>query len=41
MTIHAEDALRCPRISEILNLPFAIPALEAIGAECLVAREDR
>jgi hypothetical protein len=37
MAIHAKDALRRPRVSQILNLPLAIAALEAIGTKGLVA----
>jgi hypothetical protein len=37
---HAEDTLTCARIAEILNLPFTVPAAEAIGAEGLVPCED-
>ena len=40
MAFHAKYALRCPCIFEIFYLPFAIPALEAICTESLVARED-
>ena len=39
MTRHAEDALASPRVSQVINLPFAIPAFEAICAEGLVACE--
>jgi hypothetical protein len=40
MTCHAEDALGCPRIAEVLNLSLAVPAAKASGAECLLACED-
>ena len=40
MTVHAKDALGGAGIAQILDLPFAIPALEAVGAESLVAGED-
>lgn len=41
MAVHAEDALRCPSISEVLNLLLTVPALEASGAERLVSCENR
>ena len=40
MTVHTEDALRGARISEVLDLSLTISALEAVGAEGLVACED-
>lgn len=40
MTIHAKDSLACARITQVLNLPLAVPALEAGGAKGLVAGED-
>lgn len=40
MAVHAEDALRGTRIPQILDFLFAISALEAVGAECLVSRQD-
>lgn len=40
MAVHAKDTLGSASISQILNLSFAIPALEAICAKCLVACED-
>lgn len=40
MTAHAEDALARARITQILNLPLAIAALEACGAKGLVACQD-
>ena len=40
MAVHAKDALRCPSISEVLDLLLAVSTLEAIGAECLVSCED-
>lgn len=40
MTRHAEDALRRPRISEILNLALAVAAAEAAGTEGLIAGQD-
>ena len=40
MTLHAEDALRSPRISEILDLLLAIAAFEAIGTEGLISGEN-
>jgi hypothetical protein len=40
MTVHAEYALRSPRISQVLDLLLAVPAFEAIGAEGLVSGQD-
>lgn len=40
MTLHAEDALRGPSISKVLNLALAVAAFEASGTEGLVAGED-
>lgn len=40
MTLHAENALRCPSISKIVDLAFAVAAFEAGGAEGLVASQD-
>jgi hypothetical protein len=40
VTVHAEDALGCSRITKILNLPLAISAFETVGAECLITGED-
>ena len=40
MTGHAEDALRCPRIAKVLNLPLTVPTAEATRTEGLVAGED-
>ena len=40
MTVHAKYALRGPSISQILDLPLAIPAFEAIGTKCLISRQD-
>lgn len=40
MTAHAEDALTCACITQILNFPFAVAALEAGGAEGLVAGQN-
>ena len=37
---HAEDALRGPRVFEVLDLALAVAASEAAGAEGLVAGED-
>jgi hypothetical protein len=39
VAVHAENALRRPRISQVLNLPLAIAALEAIGTEGLIASQ--
>lgn len=40
MAGHAEDALGCAGVSKILDLPLAVSAPKAAGAECLVARKD-
>lgn len=40
MTAHAEDTLARARITQILNLPLAVAALEAGSAECLIAGQD-
>ena len=40
MTAHAEDALRCSSITEVLDLPLAIATSKAGGTERLVARQD-
>ena len=40
MTAHAEDALRGPRISEILNLLLAVATSKACTAECLLSGEN-
>jgi hypothetical protein len=40
MATHAKDALRRPRITQVLNLPLTVPTSEAAGAEGLVAGED-
>ena len=40
MAPHAEDALRCPRVSQVLDLAFTVSASEAGGAESLVPGED-
>lgn len=40
MTAHAEDALRCPSISEVLDLALAVSAPKACGTERLVAGEN-
>jgi hypothetical protein len=37
---HAEDALRCPGISQVLDLALAIATAEACSTKGLVARED-
>lgn len=39
MTRHAEDPLRRPRISQVLDLALAVPTPEAARAKCLVARK--
>ena len=41
MTIHAKYTLRCSRITKILDLLLAVPAFEAVRAECLVPSKDR
>ena len=40
MAAHAEDSLRRPSISEVFNLPLAVPTPEASCAECLIACQD-
>lgn len=40
MAVHAEDSLRRPRISEVLNLAFAVSTTETGGTECLVPGKD-
>lgn len=40
MAIHTEDALTGACITQVLNLPLAVPALEACGAECLVSGKN-
>lgn len=40
MAIHAENTLGRPRIAEVLNLPFAVTATEALSTEGLVAGEN-
>lgn len=40
MAAHAEDALRGPGISEVVNLAFAVSTTEAGGAEGLFPRKD-
>jgi hypothetical protein len=37
---HAEDALGCAGIAQVLDLALAVPASEAVCTEGLVARED-
>jgi hypothetical protein len=37
---HAEDALGSACIAQVLDLPLAIPAAEAVGAKGLVAGQD-
>jgi hypothetical protein len=39
VAVHAENALRRPRISQVLNLPLAIAALEASGTEGLITSQ--
>ena len=40
MTAHAEYALRCARISQVLNLLFAVAAPKAAATEGLITCED-
>jgi len=40
MTRHAKDALRRPRIPQVLNLAFAVPAAETTRAESLIASQN-
>jgi len=41
MALHAEDALGCFGIFEVLDLALAVPAFEAFRTECLLPCEDR
>ena len=41
MAFHAKDTLGSSRIAKVVNLAFAVAALEAGGTESLVARKDR
>jgi hypothetical protein len=41
MTAHAEDPLRRPGISQVLNLPLAVPTPEAGSAERLISGQNR
>lgn len=40
MTRHAKYALRGASVSQVVNLPLAVAAFEAVRAECLVTCED-
>lgn len=40
MTLHAEYALRRPRVFEVLNLLLAIPTSKTRGTERLISRQD-
>lgn len=40
MAAHAEDALRCPRVAQILDLPLAVATSETARTECLVTGQD-
>jgi len=40
MAAQAEDALRCPGVAKIFNLPLAVPAAEAHRTECLVVCQN-
>lgn len=40
VTIHAKDALRGARISEVLNLFLAVATLETVGAKGLVSSQN-
>ena len=40
MAAHAEDALRGPGISEVVDLALAVSTAEAGSAECLFPRKD-
>lgn len=40
MAVHTEYTLRGSSIAQILDLPFAVPASEALCAESLLARQD-
>lgn len=39
MTLHAEDALACTRVTKVLDFALAVAAFEAVGAKRLVAGE--
>ena len=41
MAVHTEYSLGCPGVSEVLNLPLAVPTPEAGSAERLVASQYR
>lgn len=40
MAIHAKDALGCPGIAQVFNLPLAVSAFKTIGTKCLVSGEN-
>jgi hypothetical protein len=40
MAIHAKYTLGCSRITKILDLLLAVPAFEAVCAECLIAGQN-
>ncbi|KAL9057947.1 MAG: hypothetical protein Q9206_002143 [Seirophora lacunosa] len=40
MALHAEYALRCPRILEVLDLLLAVPTSKTRGTEGLVSGQD-
>lgn len=40
MAAHAKDSQRCPCVSQIFNLAFAVAAAEASGTESLVTSEN-
>jgi len=40
VTLHTKYSLRCPCISEVVDLAFALPTSEATRAKRLVAGED-
>jgi hypothetical protein len=40
MTVHAENTLRGPSITQVLNPPLAVSAFETIGTECLIACQN-
>lgn len=40
MTVHAKDALRSSSISQVFDLPLAIPTPETGGTESLVPSKD-
>ena len=40
MAVHAENALRGARVTQVFNLSLAVPTSEAGSTECLVTGQD-